>query len=332
MLRSHSFLARPVIAHPPQVEHHRWTQPERHPSAHGLRPLDAPTLAKLRDMRWRSAPHNPRRTWLAMMAVLSLHVLFAVALWHIMRPLPGRPVAEPVEQVLRMRFISREPTASIKAPPAPPAPPPIRRRAPVTTHEPAAKDAMRLQPPPAVPTETAHPALFDKQGRPLLPGSVATSAAPDYVQHQPQDNSGIMQHTDPVKYKATRFEQYFPSADETAGGAAVRHVIDKVVNSTAVNLPHGVHLKCTTILGIPIPNCINPPAPPSAKDGDERLSMAPAQPLDGMAHAPKPPTEKACIALYRAGKPLAWGCPIDTPNRAVDAELSQRNQRPAGPP
>jgi hypothetical protein len=68
----------------------------------------------------------------------------------------------------------------------------------------------------------------------------------------------------------------------------------------------------------------DPPAPPSAKDGDARLSMAPAKPLDGAAYAPKPPTEDACIAMYRAGKPLAWGCPVDTPNRAVDAELRER--------
>ncbi|MEP7187050.1 MAG: hypothetical protein ABI767_14560 [Rhodanobacter sp.] len=283
-------------------------------------------------MRWRSTPHYPRRIWLAMIAVVFLHVLFVVALWHIMRPLPDRPVTVPVEQVLRVRFISREPIARIKPPPAPPAPPPTRRPPPVPTREPLAKDAMRLQPPPAVPTETAHPALFDKQGQPLLPASAASSAVPGYVQHKPRDESGVMQHTDPVKYKATRFDSYFPPTDETAGGAVVRHVIDKVVNSTAVNLPHGVHLKCTTILGIPIPNCINPPAPPSAKVGDERLSMAPTQPLDGAAHAPKPPTEKACIAMYRAGKPLAWGCPIDTPNRAVDGELRQRAQGAARQP
>ena len=167
----------------------------------------------------------------------------------------------------------------------------------------------------------------------MFSAAVATrSAVPGYVQRKPQDDSGIMQHTDPVPYQATRFEEYFPPPDETAGGAAVRHVIDKVVKSTDVDLPHGVHLKCTTIFGIPIPNCINPPAPPSAKDGDERLSMAPAQPLGGAAHAPKPPSEKACIAIYRRGKPLPWGCPIDTPNRAVDAELRARAQGAASQP
>ena len=67
-----------------------------------------------------------------------------------------------------------------------------------------------------------------------------------------------------------------------------------------------------------------PPAPPSAKGGDARLSMAPAKPLAVDPHAPPPPSVAACIALYRAGKPLVWGCPADTPNRAVDDELHQR--------
>jgi hypothetical protein len=297
-----------------------------------LTPLDGSTLARLRQMHWRAPPSHSRRTWLVMIVVVLLHVLFVVALWHIMRPQSGRAVAEPVEPVLRVRFISRAPTASVKPPPTPPAPPAMRRPPVVTTHEPVAKDAMRLQPLPVAPVAATPPKLFDKQGQALLPAAATSSVVPGYVQHKPHDDSGIMQHTDPVKYKATRFDQYFPPSDETAGGAAVRHVVDTVVKSTDVDLPGGVHLKCTTILGIPIPNCINPPAPPSAKDGDERLSMAPAQPLDGAAHAPKPPSEKACIAMYRAGKPLAWGCPVDTPNRSVDAELRQRAQGASRPP
>ena len=297
-----------------------------------MTPLDGPTLAKLRQMRWRSPPRHPRRTWLAMIVAVLLHALFVVAIWHIMRPPPSRAVAEPAEQVLQVRFISRAPTASVKPPPAPPPPPPARRPSAVITHEPVAKDAMRLQSPLATPAETPHLKLFDKQGRALLPATAASSAEPGYVQNTPQGDKRIMQHTDPIKYEATRFEQYFPPPDESAGGAAVRHVIDKVVKSTDVDLPHGVHLKCTTIVGIPIPNCINPPAPPSAKDGDERLSMAPAQPLDVPAHTPKPLGEKACIAIYRRGKPLPWGCPIDTPDRAVDAELRARARGAASQP
>ena len=43
-------------------------------------------------------------------------------------------------------------------------------------------------------------------------------------------------------------------------------------------------------------------------------------------HAPPPPSVAACIALYRAGKPLAWGCPADTPNRAVERSCTSAQQ------
>jgi hypothetical protein len=319
-----------LIVHPPQAEHHRRTAPDRDPPGYGLTPLDDSTLAKLRQMRWRAPPRHPRRMWLAVFVAVLLHLLFMIALWHIMRPPQGKVLAQPAEQVLRVRFISRTPTGSIKPPPAPP---PLTRRPPsVKSREPAAKDAMQLQPPPAA-TNVVDPVnLFDKNGQPLLPAAAASSATPGYVQHLPQGDSRVMQHSDPIKYKATRFEQYFPPPGETAGGAAVRHVVDTVVGSKDVDLPRGVHLKCTTILGIPIPNCINPRTPPSAKDGDERLNMAPAQQLDGPADHRQPPTEKACIAIYREGKPLPWGCPVDTPDRAVDAELRARASGAANQP
>jgi hypothetical protein len=317
-----------VIAHPTQVEHHRWTAPVREPPGHGLTPLDDATLAKLRQMGWRAPPRHSRRTWMALIVALSLHAVFVAALWHLMQPVPGRAGAPSVDEVLRVRFITRTPVASLSLPTVPAAPPlPTRRPPPVKTREPASKDAMQIQPRPPTSARDVGPAsLFDKDGQPLLPAAAASATTPDYVQRIPQGDSRVMQHNDLIKYKATRFENYFPPPDESVGGAAVRHVVDTVVGSKDVDLPRGIHLKCMTLLGIPIPNCINPPAPPSAKDGDERLNMAPAQSLDGVAHHPKPPSEKACIAIYREGKPLPWGCPVDTPNRAVDAELRARTR------
>ncbi|MHB1271965.1 MAG: hypothetical protein ACYCZD_04200 [Rhodanobacter sp.] len=82
----------------------------------------------------------------------------------------------------------------------------------------------------------------------------------------------------------------------------------------------------------PAPAMRPPPAPPSAKEGDERLSMAPARPLAIDPHAPAPPGVEACIAMYRAGQPLAPGCPVDTPDRSVDAELRTRGAGAAGHP
>lgn len=251
-----------------------------------------------------------------------LHVLFVVAIWYAMRPRATTVAMPQADEVLQVRFIARSPTAAAELPPAQALPPPPKPRARPRPPEPVAKNAMTLQVPTPKPVAAAR--LYDEHGQPLLPAPAASAPVPGYVQNLPQGDTRIMQHTDPVKYKVTRFEQYFPPPDETAGGAAVRHVVDAVVGSKPVNLPHGVHLKCMTVLGIPTPNCINPPAPPSAKDGDERLSMAPARSLDGEAHAPKPPSVESCIAMYRAGKPLDWGCPVDTPNRAVDAEARER--------
>jgi hypothetical protein len=255
-----------------------------------------------------------------------LHVGFIVAIWYAMRP-PNTPaIPSKAGEVLLVRFLTRSPAAAVPAPPQ--IPPPPGKVAPPRPAEPPAKDAMALQPSPA--TTVASPRLYDRHGQPRLPATAANTSVPGYVQNLPQGDARIMRHDNPIEYKATRFEQYFPPRGETAGGAAVRHVVDTVVKTTDVRLPGGVHLKCTTVLGIPTPNCINPPAPPSAKDGDERLSMAPARSLDGRAHAPKPPSLEACIAMYRAGKPLEWGCPVDTPNRSVDAE--RRAAEEAGKP
>jgi hypothetical protein len=56
------------------------------------------------------------------------------------------------------------------------------------------------------------------------------------------------------------------------------------------------------------------------------MNMPPA-PLAPDPHAPKPPPLSECIALYRAGKPLADGCPSDTPIRAVDEELRMQRAK-----
>ncbi len=329
-----------LIVRPLQVAHQRQSWPNQdlpgqnqsgpdQPDG-GLAPLDGSTRARLRQRRWRE-PRRERQThWLALTVVVLLHVLFVVAIWYGMRPRLTPVVAPRAEEALQVRFIARAPTAVAELPPTQALPPPPKPQARPRPPEPVAKDAMTLQLPTPKPVATAR--LYDEQGQPLLPAAATSAPVPGYVQNLPQGDAQVMQHSDPIKYKATRFEQYFPPPDETAGGAAVRHVVDAVLKSKEVNLPGGVHLKCMTVLGIPTPNCINPPAPPSAKDGDERLSMAPARPLDGEAHAPKPPGVEACIAMYRAGKPLAWGCPVDTPNRAVDAELHERAAGATGRP
>lgn len=292
-------------------------------------PLDGPALAMLQQRRWRESRQDRRRHWLGLAVTVLLHVVFVLVTWRAMRPPPARVAPAQVEEVLQVRFITHVPVAAAKPPPpeAPPSPP--APRAPPKPREPVAKDAMTVQLPTPKPTSTAR--LYDEHGQPLLPAAAASAATPGYVQNMPQGDARIMQHDSPVKYQATRFEQYFPPPDETAGGAAVRHAVNAVIKSKDVDLPGGVHLKCMTVLGIPTPNCGMPPAGPSAKDGDQRLSMAPAKPLDGDARKTTRPSVEACIAMYRDGKPLAWGCPVDTPNRAVDAEQRERAAGAARP-
>jgi hypothetical protein len=302
----------------------RTTSPSR-PGAAGKggdwNDLDAGTLALLRRRHWRVSPRVLpwNRGLLGLVALL--HVVMALLAWQALRP-ARRPVQPDAQPVLHVRFITRAPAETAAPPPIlPPLPP---RRPPAST--PSAAPTMTVQLPA---TRPAHEpvTLYDREGQPLLPPAPASSATPGYVSHALQGDRRIMQHADPIKYEATSLDKYFPPPDETLGGAALRRAVDAVVKDTDVDLPGGIHLKCKTVVGVPIPDCINPPSPPSAKDGDERLSMAPSKPLAPDPHAAKPPSVEACIAIYRAGKPLPWGCPTDTPNRAVDAE---RRDRAAG--
>jgi hypothetical protein len=272
-------------------------------------------------LRARQRPALPsfvaRPRWWLLVVVVLLHVLFLLVARQAL--LTKVPPQLPVSPALQARFVP------ILLTPQPAAPPPVtlpKRRAaqrPAVVARPRSDvHATAVAPPPTL-------LLRDRAGQVLLPAhSASTGATPDYVQRVPQGDTRIMHNVDPVPYQATRFEQYFPPPDESAGGALVRHVGEALLKTREVDLPRGVHLKCKTLLGIPTFDCMMPPAPPSAKDGDARLSMAPAKPLAVDPQAPPPPSVAACIALYRAGKPLAWGCPADTPNRAVDEELHQR--------
>jgi hypothetical protein len=261
--------------------------------------------------------------------VVVLHGLFGLAVWLEMRPpAPVQTVPAAADQALQVRLIPRSAAPPVNAPPPLPPTPALHRIATAPAREPLAKHAMTVSMPGAAPIPRSAPRLFDRNGQPLLPpspASVATSA-PDYVPRLPPGDAQVMHHDDPIKYRSTRFDQYFPSPHETLLGQTARGVLRSIHtgDSKSVGLPGGVHLKCKTLLGIPMPMCQDPPAAPPRKDGDERLSMAPAQPLAKGVHSPPPPSEAQCIAVYRDGKPLPWGCPVDTPSRAIDAECVAR--------
>lgn len=266
--------------------------------------------------------HERQWRWLALVVALLLHAAFTVVIWYGMSPPSiATPPDMHADEVLQVRFITRAPASRVVPPPMQAPPPPPRARALPKRPEPLAKNAMTLQVP--APSAAEPLRLYDENGQPLLPATAASAPTPGYVQNQPRGDARIMQHDSPIKYQPTRFE------DDWAKGNAVDRALQKLVDKTTlkktIRLPRGVRIHCAISIAALAGGCGGePPPPPSAKDGDERLSMAPAQPLDGAAHAPKKPDEADCIAMYRAGKPLAWGCPVDTPNRAVDAELRER--------
>ena len=272
-------------------------------------------------MRWRGPWQERRWHILALVVAMLLHVLFVLVIWGEMRPLPvATPHARP-EEVLQVRFITPAQAPAVQPPP-PLTPPPLTNpRVPPKPREPVSKEAMTVELPTPKPADTAR--LFDRNGEPRLPAAAASAPTPGYVQNLPKGDMQVMQHDSPIKYQPTRF------ADDWNGkGNVVDNALQKLVDKTTVKktiqLPGGVRLHCAVSLAMLAGGCGgDPPPPPSAKDGDERLSMAPA-PLAADPNAPKPPSVEACIAMYRAGKPLAWGCPVDTPNRAVDAELHDR--------
>jgi len=289
-------------------------------------PLDEDTRALLRAWRQRTPSRDPWRSRIALALMVVLHGLFVVVVWWEMQPWPA-PEAAHVQrgEALQVRLIER-PRAAQAPPPAVPSPP---QPSPPVVRERPRPDAMTASlPAPASSAPTAAPRLYDRTGQVRLPADAVTTAAPTpgYVQRMPQGDSRVMSHDTPVTYKATRFEEYFPPPDETIVGQSVRRALSATHTNEhkSVDLGHGIHLKCKTLLGIPTPMCVMPPAPPSKKDGDERLNMASAP----LAKELAPPGRKLseCIALYREGKPLPQGCPVDTPARAVDAECDEARQ------
>jgi hypothetical protein len=297
--------------------------PAEEPPATSTQEATAPALEPGR--RWHEPARERRQHWLALLLALLLHGVFVLVVWQQMRPRMIAPTTRaPAQEALQIRFISSAPARATLPVPALQAPP--RPRAPLAPREPARKNAMSLQLPAPPPPDTTR--LFDENGQPLLPAPASSTPVPDYVQHLPQGDPRIMQHRSPVTYQATRFEKDWGKGN--AVDSALQKLVDKTTVKKTIRLPRGVRIHCAISLAMLAGGCGgDPPAKPSAKDGDVRLNMAPARSLDGQAHAPKPPGEQACIDMYRAGKPLAWGCPVDTPNRAVDAELRERAAKAA---
>ncbi len=307
-------------------------------SARGLALLDSETRATLGRRRWRRQPLTRAALALTLTLVVVLHVLFVLALWYEMKPRPQHPAVVDTDngKALIVRLIAHASEPQAAQPPEPPqlqlpqkpvTPRPVLppRVSPVT-HEATRRDAMVVQDHEAAPAPAASVttpptlSLFSKDGSIRLPSTTGTApatASTDTGQAKPADDRQIMQHdSNRMHYKATRFEKYFPPPNETAGGAVGRHigdVIKEVVKSTCDPTKRST---ATNLL------CGVPPVPPSPMNKDERLNLPPPP----LAHNPNPteaPPLSSCIAEYRDGKPLSYGCPVDTPDLAFKAEMRE---------
>lgn len=259
--------------------------------------------------------------------VLLLHALFVLVLWQAMQPTfsPAATAAQvDNDQALVVRLIDtpRPPRTAppVVPPPLPPTSTPPRQVAPPrvrpVTHEPPRHDAMVIQdhqPPPASTPVAVAPSGVSLQLQPAQTTYATTN--PKLKPAKSADDSQIMQHDyNQMHTKSTRFEQYFPPPNESAGGKVGRHVGD-ALKAIAASICDPKSTKFN-------PLCGSPPVPPSPKDGDERLSL-PSAPLSHDPNPPKLPSLASCFAEYRATRPLPYGCPLNTPDLAFNAEVRE---------
>ncbi|QRN55853.1 hypothetical protein ISN74_09640 [Dyella caseinilytica] len=267
--------------------------------------------------------------------VLALHVLFALMLWSAMQSKSQHLAVVPVDgdQMLIVHLPDDTHMPRAAPPPAPPTLPelvPPQQAAPSrlrpVSHEKPRPDAMVVQDHEAAPapaTSVASPAassLFAQDGSIRLPPSLTNIPIPTSAgtkPAKPTDDSQIMRHDiNPMHFKPTRFDKYFPPPNETAGGAVGRHIGDAIQAITKSMCDPTKRSTATNLL------CGAPPLPPSPKDRDERLNL-PSSSLAGDTQPIKPMPLSTCIAEYNDGKPLSYGCPINTPDLAFQAEMRE---------
>jgi hypothetical protein len=106
---------------------------------------------------------------------------------------------------------------------------------------------------------------------------------PRYVSHRLQGNSDVMTRGEHgLQVKSTVFSPYWVPQDRDVLDQGLQDLVDATTMHKTFDLGHGIRLHCAnSILGFGMVfGCTgDPPAPPSAKSGDSRLSMAPAKPL-----------------------------------------------------
>jgi hypothetical protein len=297
--------------------------------------LGGETREALNRRRWRQPLLTRPMRALTLALVLILHALFAMVLWHEMRLKPLHPPVAAMDRdralvVILIDRPSKPRAAQPSEPSTPPSLVPPRQVAPARVRsvpqEKSRREAMVVQEHAATPAPAASVAtppaisLFAKDGSVRLPPAMeatSTTTSTRAKPAKPADDRQIMQHdSNRMHYKATRFEKYFPPPNETAGGAAGRHIGDALKQiADSICDPHKGSTASDMLCGAP-------PLPPSPKDGDERLNLPPP-PLADDPHPTKPPPLSSCIAEYKATRPLSYGCPLNTPDLAFKAEMRE---------
>jgi hypothetical protein len=278
---------------------------------------------------------------LAIAAAMVVHVLLFLAIRFEMRPQEQIGIAVPParEVPLEVRFIELASRSRvIPSLPARTTPVPVSRTPAKAREESVAgsapKSAAAAETPAAPETSAAPDPVSLARGRleatdlPATQTARVTAATPDYTPPQPTDSASIMSHRDAVGYTKSRFEDAWAPRDETIVGRGLRRAQEAATLKKTVDFGHGVRMHCA--VGPLGGGCGfgDPPSKAAAKDGDTRLSMAPARSLaNDMPDASAPPNEAACIAAYRANARVPQGCPSDTPLKAMDAENAERVRR-----
>jgi hypothetical protein len=267
---------------------------------------------------------------LAMAAAVVVHGLLLLAIRHEMQPRPQQRFAVPTarEVALEVRFI--DPVSRSRVVPSEPgqsrsfpsrrSPAPSRKKLTATD----ASEAAPVSTPEAV-TLTHSEAPEVRTTRPTIDATVAT---PNYVAPKPTDSAGIMQHRDIVGYTTSRFDDAWVPRDENVVSQGLRRAQDAATLRKTVDFGHGVRMHCA--VGPLGGGCGlgDAPSKAAAKDGDTRLSMAPAHALAAdMPDAPAPRSDAECVSAYRADARVPPGCPSDTPLKAMDAENAERLRR-----
>jgi hypothetical protein len=266
---------------------------------------------------------------LAIAAAMGVHILLFLAIRYEMRPQMQKDIAIPPARdvPLEVRFIERAP------PRTPVSSEPTQSRPSLATRpaEPLRKMPKATPAASQTPLPTPERVPFSRSSAadpPATQKSDPTEVTPDYRPQRPTDSAGVMSHRDIVGYTKSRFDDAWAPRDENVVSRGLRRAQDAATIKKTLDLGHGVRVHCA--VGPLGGGCGfgDAPSKAAAKDGDVRLSMAPATALvKDMPGASSPPSEAECVAAYRADARVPQGCPSNTPLKAMDAENAERVRR-----